>query len=271
MSAYGAPRRRAASPDRCTEIVTPSTLSFPASGGQSAFNVSVKGGCPVTPIAADSWLTVATAGSIITVTAAANTSTTPRTSLVHVRASVVVVTQDATTNLVQNGSFDHDISGWTTEFSVGIGTATWADGGGIIVAPPSTPQGAAQITWQQFGTGNPPGAGYQLDQCVPVSGNTHYTAGASAFIPAGQGSGVVTFGIYEYWNTGCAQHGSIAFHGYRNEQTGLPIGQWFAFQPVITWLSDPRAQSVLVVIGAGGSPAPPFTAYFDDVYVRPAP
>ena len=43
-------------------------------------------------------------------------------------------------------------------------------------------------------------------------------------------------------------------------------GAWFDISTAFATLAS--TQSMLVVIGAGGSPAPPFQALFDDVYVR---
>jgi len=258
-SLVAAPKRRAATPDRCKEIVAPASLSFPSTGGSAAVTVNVSGGCTWSPVVSDSWISATQTAGGISVTAAPNTATTARTALIHVRSTVIVVTQDATTNLVQNGSFDSNIDGWSNRFSGG-GSAGWSGGGGIIVAPPSTPQGVAVITSTQ------PNAGYQLAQCVNINPSTRYEAGTKAFIPSGQASGVINFGVFEYWVPNCDPVGT--FRSMQVVSESSPIGQWF--DNPITWTSNLSAKSVLVIIGAGGSPNPPFTAYFDDVYVRPA-
>lgn len=259
-SLFAAPRRHAVSPDRCTEIVTPAALQFPAAGGHASVSVTVKGGCPLSVVANDSWITAAPAAGGISVDVAPNTSTQSRTGSIHVRSSLVVVTQDATANLLQNGTFDTSIAGWSNEFATGMGSAVWAGGGIIVAPPPATPPGAAQITSTQAGRG------YQLGQCVNVSGNTRYEAGAMALIPSGQPStGVINFGIYEYWAPDCPF--AQGYHGYQVQQPSTPVGTWF--DNTIVWTSNINTKSVYVVLGAGGEPVPPFTAYFDNVYVKP--
>lgn len=244
-SVFAAPKRRASSPDRCTEIVTPATLSFPSSGGQAAVSVSVKGGCPLSPLADASWITTGVSGAIVTVTAAPNPSTTARTALVHLRSSVVVVTQDATSNLLTNGSFDTNLNGWSELYETASGVVSWSNG-------------TAAITSTQ------PGGGYQLVQCVRINPLTKYELGANAFIAAGQSSGSVNLAYFEYPNTNCnvAQNS----HAYKVVSAAGPAGSWFALD--VQWTTASDSQSVLVIIGAGGSPAPPFTANFDDVFLR---
>jgi len=259
-SATATSKRRATSPDRCSSTVTPASLSFPATGGQATVNVTVTGGCTWSPVASDSWITAAPAGSQVSVDVGANIATISRTGLIHVRGAIIVVTQAANQipNLLSNGGFDSDINGWSNAFSAG-GAATWGNPSTVVAPSPSS--GAAQIT------STDPMKGYQLSQCVAVTGGKTYVLGAKVFIPSGQAYGVTNFAAYEYWVPNCDV--SAGYHGRTELSASTPIGTWF--DQTITRFSDFGTKSILVVIGAGGSPNPPFSAWFDDVYLREKP
>jgi len=111
------------------------------------------------------------------------------------------------------------------------------------------------------------GAGYQLSQCVSITGGKQYEAGTKTLIPSGQSAGVTNFAVYEYWVPGCTV--SAGYHGNRIQVAASPIGSWFDHN--VVWNTDFGTKSVLVVIGAGGSSSPPFSAYFDDVFIREKP
>lgn len=209
--------------------------------------VTVAGGCDWSPISGASWIIAAPASGGVSVDVAPNPDANPRTALIHVRGAVVVVTQEANQipNLVSNGGFDNSIAGWSTAFSGG-GSATPSSGTALI-------------------TSTEPRTGYQLSQCVAVTGGKTYEAGVKALIPAGQSAGVVNFAVYEYWVPNCPAPGT-PYHQKRELSAPGPVGSWF--DQSVTWSTDFATRSVLVVIGAGGSPAPPFNAYFDDVYLR---
>jgi hypothetical protein len=246
IPALAASRRHAVSPDRCTEILSPPSLQFPAAGGHASVAVTMKGGCAISPVVSGSWITAAPAAGAVSVDIAANPSSQSRTGYIHVRSSIIVVTQDATTNLLQNGTFDTTIDPWSSARS-NNGSAQWANGTAAITS----------------GTGQ--GVG-QLDQCVNIQPSTPYEAGAKAFIASGQPSGQVSLGFFEYWVPNCSPIG--AYHAYRIFPAGGPIGIWFDITTsTFPWTSDPNAKSVLIAIGAG-SYVGPFTASFDDVYLR---
>jgi all-beta uncharacterized protein len=254
-----ATRRRAAS--RCSEIVSPTSISFPASGGHQFVSVTVTQGCPWSPSTTDSWITAAPAAGGVNVDASANAGANTRTGIVHVRGSLVVITQAANPipNLISNGGFDSGIAGWSDTFSTGMGSAKWSTGGGIIVAPPGPSAGTALIT------SNDVRKGYQLAQCVSVIGGKTYTVGTKTFVPAGQAPGVTTLAIFEYWVPNCPSL-TAPYHGTRNNFGATTTGAWF--DNSLSWSTDFATQSVLVVIGAGFTDSPPFSAYFDDVFVR---
>lgn len=204
----------------------------------------MKGGCAISPVVSGSWITASPATGGVSVDVAPNTSAQSRSGTIHVRSSLIVVTQDATTNLLQNGSFDTSIDGWSAARS-NNGTAQWANGTAAITS----------------GTGQ--GVG-QLDQCVNIQPSTPYEAGAKVLIASGQPSGQASLGVFEYWTPDCSPIG--AYHFHQTPAAAGPIGSWFDL--TWKWTSDPNAKSVLVAIGAG-SFIGPFTASFDDVYLRP--
>jgi hypothetical protein len=245
----GATRRRAASPDRCSAIVSPATLSFTAAGGHAFVAVTVSGGCDWSPVASDSWIMAAPASGGVSVDVPPNAATTPRTALIHVRGAVVVVTQAANQipNLLSNGGFDNSLDGWSNAFS-GAGSVTWTAGTALITSMQTTP-------------------GYQLSQCVSVTGGKRFEAGTKALIPVGQSDGVINLAVYEYWVPNCTV--SAGYHQHPLQAARTPIGPWF--DSSIVWNSDFGTKSILVVIGAGGSFSPPFSAYFDDVFIREKP
>lgn len=221
--------------------------------------MTITGGCAWLPIASDSWIGTAVAGNQLSITAAANNAATARTALIHVRGAVIVVTQEANTapNLVTNGGFDNGTSAWSDAFSgsgsVTIGTNT------PIVAPTPSPT-AALLTW----SGGSP-AVYQLSQCVAITGGKTYEAGAKVLIPSGQSPGVINVAVFEYWAAGCSPIGN--YHQHPAAVASNPTGVWFDAK--LSWNSDFSAKSALVVIGVGGTTAiPPFSAWFDDVFVR---
>ncbi len=241
-----ASRRRAVSTDRCSEIVAPASLSFPAAGGHASVAVTVNGGCGWSPVASQSWITSAPATGGISVDVSANTAVTPRTGLIHIRGSVVVVTQAANQNLLNNGNFDTSVAGWSDTFSTGAGSAVWNSGAALV-------------------TSTDVRKGYQLAQCVSVTGGKKYEVGTKTMVPAGQGAGITTLAIYVYSVPGCPSpnpgyYASIPSYG------GATVGAWF--DNAFAFSTDSAAKSVLVVIGAGLSDSPPFRAYFDDVFIR---
>jgi hypothetical protein len=254
-TAGAASKRRAASPDRCSSTVSQASLSFPSAGGHATVTVSVTGGCTWSPVASDSWISAAPAGNQVSIDVGANSEFTARTGLIHVRGAVIVVTQDANTNLLLNSDFDNGLASWSEAFS-GPGSASVGTTS-VIVSPGPSPT-AALITSTAVRLG------HQLSQCVNIKGGTQYEAGTRALIPPGQSMGVINFVIFEYWVRDCPV--SPSYHASKAVVASSPVGSWF--DSSVSWRSDPNAQSVLIVIGAGGTDSPPFSAWFDDVYLR---
>lgn len=252
-------RRRSVSPDHCLSTVSPASVSIPAAGGHASIAATVTGGCSWSPIASDSWISAAPASGGISIDVAANPSTTQRTGFVHVRSAVLVVTQAGNTNLVSNGGFDNGTTGWSPRFSTGQGSISW--GAGTFSPLPGA--NAVLVTTTE------PAKSYQLDQCINVMRNTRYEVGTKVMIPSGQSSGIAGIAVYEYQVPDC--NAPSFFDSFNRRQTNVdsPIGSWV--DATILFFTDSRTQSFLLVIGAGGTASPPFSAWFDDVYVRPKP
>ena len=246
-SVFAASKRHAVFPELCTAIVSPASLGMPAEGGPAFISVMIYGGCKATAVTSDPWITATpsfsqTTGWVLTVNVAPNKSATPRTGIIHMRSYVIPVTQSGATNLLQNGSFDTDLSGWSTARNHGL--AQWVNGTAVMTSG----EGVAQ-----------------LDQCVNVEPSTRYEAGAKVFIPSGQ-NGVLSLAFFDYSVPNCDPIG--AWQGRQYQQPGSPIATWF--DTTIDWTSNSNAKSVLIAIGAD-SASGPFTATFDDVYLRKTP
>ncbi|HSP14337.1 MAG TPA: BACON domain-containing protein [Thermoanaerobaculia bacterium] len=254
-----ASRRRAASADRCSEILSPASVSVPAAGGHAFVAVTVMGGCSWSPVANQSWITAAPASGGVSIDVGANSATAARSGLIHIRGSVVVVTQAANQipNLISNGGFDSGIAGWSDTFSTGAGSAAWSNASVIVAPGPSS--GTALITSTEVRKG------YQLAQCVTVIGGRTYQTGVKTLVPADQATGQTTLAIFEYHVPGCPSLTAPYFGRIINPGAST-VGTWF--DNTFAWSTDFSTQSVLVVIGAGFTDSPPFRAYFDDVFVR---
>jgi hypothetical protein len=241
-------RRRGVSPDSCSVTISPQTIAFPATGGRATVSVGVAGGCSWIPTPSDNWIAASPVGNVVSVDVQPNAAQTPRSGMVHIRGAVIIVTQAAAaiTNLVTNSGFDSGIVNWTDIYSVGTGSARW-------VAP-----GMAEIVSTQFRSG------FQLHQCVNVEPNRLYEAGTKVLIPAGQSLGNAVFALFPLKVPNCT---NTAYDAPLIVNRNAPAGEWFEINETFRTFSATR--SLLVVIGAGGSDAPPFQALFDDVYLRP--
>ena len=261
MPLAAATRRRSVSPDHCVSTVSPASVSIPAEGGHATVAATVTGGCTWSPIASESWIAAAAVSGGVSIDVAANPSTTQRIGFVHVRSALVVVTQAGNPNLVSNGGFDSGTTGWSPRFSTGQGSISWGAG---TFAPPTAGGANAVLV-----TSTESGKSYQLDQCINVTRNTRYEVGTKVLIPSGQSSGLAGIAVYEYQVPDCnAPLGFVDSFNRRQTNVDSPTGIWV--DATILFFTDSRTQSFLLVIGVGGT-APPFSAWFDDVYVRPKP
>ncbi len=236
----------------------PASLSFPAAGGQANVNVTVTGGCSWSPVAGDSWITASPSGNQVSIGVAANPAAA-RSGLVHVRGAVVVVSQATVPNLLQNPGFDSGLAFWSEAFSH-EGSATVSQSSPVASPGPSP---SAALIISSAG----PVYGHQLSQCVNVTGGKTYESGTRVLIPSGQSAGNINFAVYDYWVPDCT-----ASVGYQNRHilsAYQPTGSWF--DESVTWTPSYDAKSVLVVIGAGASTDPSFSAWFDDLYLREKP
>lgn len=239
--------------------VSPRSIALPADGGSAGVAVTTAGSCVYAPVTAAGWLQLSSGptGAVgFLIQAGANTTGAPRTAIVDVAGFIVIVTQPAAVqNLVVNGGFETSTSGWLQNFSTGTGSAAWANGS--VVASPGG-SGFALLTSTQ------PRAGYQLHQCVNVKPSTTYETGVTVRVPSGQDSAATTiFGIYEVPVADCTDTGFIQS---RQLNFKSPPDIW---TPLTTnYTTTSRAGSLIIAIAVGGANTPPFSAWFDDVYVR---
>jgi hypothetical protein len=77
--------------------------------------------------------------------------------------------------LMENGAFDHEISGWTERpFAVGRGTMEWSP----VDAKAKPDSGSAMISTR--------GGSFGVERCVAVDPSAHYVLRSSVFMPTGQ-------------------------------------------------------------------------------------
>src|ERR1051325_5597149 len=242
-AAQAAPHHRAAGhPSGCSLTIAPRAVELPAAGGSATISVVAQGSCAWSSKANDGWILAndTPSGVVVTVTA----TTQARSGSIDIAGFPVVVTQTAPPNLLTNGSFDHDLSGWSTTYSTGSGFAAWV-------------AGSAQITSTQ------PLTGYQLIQCANVTPGTTIDAGVRVMIPAGQdASGYAVLGVYELLVRDCTN--TAYTNGWRVNVRDT--GAWGPMPQTIPLRLD--TLSVLFVMGGGGEKVAPFRFLYDDAYIR---
>ena len=258
-----AARQRAiASPSgECTMNVSPRTVSVPAAGGSSILAVTSSGRCQWQARANAPWivLTAATTGSVA-FGVTANAETTERIGTIDIGGVIVTVAQAPATALVQpnllsNADFNRDLSDWLAIYSTGTGSAVWSSLDGNSVSG----SGSALLTSTQGGFG------YQLHQCVSITGGKVHEIGARVNIPVGQDpNGVIILGFYPIELPNCdLSQGVLSRH---EPARRLTTGTWVDVTDTVT--TPPTARSALFVFALGGHRTPPFRAYFDKVFVR---
>lgn len=257
--ASAARQRTASHASACTLTIAPRSFIIPAAGGSGTIVVGRSGPCAWTPEPAADWITINTisiSDGVITFTASPNTATSARTSTINIGGVVITVTQPAPEirNLIVNGSFDRDVSGWSPLFSTGPGSGTWSS----LDAHNSPSSGSAAVQSTQGGVG------YQLLQCVNVLPNKLYEYGLTSRIAHGQDpAGRVILGIYEYDVADCNKVG----YNFSAPNTINPgIDTWTPF--LSTFRTSDTAKSVYFVVAAGFHKTPPFTINFDDAFFR---
>lgn len=247
-----------APPSACTLSVSPSTIAAAPTGSSAAITVSANGNCLFDAKTSAGWLVLTRTAQGYTVQIAANAATTARTGTIDVGGYIVTVTQPAgeLPNLLANGTFNTDTAGWLNHFSVGTGSARWATDQAASIAS-GTPQGVAELR------STAARSGYQLHQCIAVRPNTRYDLGARIMIPSGQDSTVsTTLSVFPYSSSDCSGgyiESSIVSYAPQRDS-------WLSVARTIT--TSGAAQSMVFTFSVGGGNAPPYTAYFDDVYLR---
>lgn len=157
-------------------------------------------------------------------------------------------------NLLTNGQFDADLSGWTFPDATPIWSAFDVNG--------------AANSGSAFGTNAQAAAGARvlvLRQCVLVTQPGFYALAASAFTPAGQVDGGLIFSYRARRNSPACSGG--IFNAFGNYMPS--VGQWQRYTSG-TFLQIPAPlapdTTVEVLLGIDKTPAGgSFSGYFDDV------
>ena len=258
-TAGAAARRRAAvPPSACTLSVGPSTIATTAAGGSAGVSIVANGTCLYEAKTTAGWIVITRTAQGLALQIAPNTVTTPRTGTIDVGGYIITVTQAAqeVTNLLVNGTFDIDTSGWLNGYSVGSGLARWAPDQSAEIVSGRT-QGVAELR------STAPRSGYQLHQCAVVQPNTRYDLGARIMIPSGQDSTVsTTLSTFPYSSSDC----SGVYTDSNIVSYAPPRDTWLTVARTLTTSGNTR--SMIVTFSVGGGSAPPYTAFFDDVYMR---
>jgi hypothetical protein len=260
---YGATRHRVTSHvSACQATIAPRAFNVPADGGTGTISVSQTANCRWAPNPTADWITInliSISEGLIVFTAEANPDLMPRTASIEIAGAFVVITQAARVqpNLLTNGSFDRDLTGWATTFSTGTGSAIWSS----LDANGSSTSGSARITSTQAQTG------YQLLECINVEAGKLYEYGVKVRIPSGQDAlGRMIIGVYEYDVPDCNKVGYFSSYSAEVRQ---PFDAWVPYAS--TFPATAVTKSIYLVIAAGGQRTPTFAINIDDAYLRPKP
>ena len=250
-AAAGAHRRAAGHESGCTLTLAPRAIDFPAAGGSATISVTMTPGCTWSSNSGAAWVITNDLPNGVSVTVGPTTQA--RSATIAIGGLPITITQSGVTNLVINGSFDRDLSGWSNIYSTGSGASVWQ----AIDAGGSSSSGSAQITATQALTG------YQLVQCINVRPGVTYDAGVSVLIPPHQdASGVAIFGIYELTVPDC---GNTAYTN-RWQKFASSATSWTTLTQTIPM--QPTTQSIFFIVAGGGAKQPPYVVSYDDAYFR---
>ena len=121
----------------CTVAVSPTALSFPATGGNGTVNVSAPAGCSWQALSNAPWITVTggaqgSGNGTVTFAVAANTGSTARTGTIAVGGQAIAISQagapsaPVVTSVVNGASFQPGIAAaaWISIFGTNLSTTT---------------------------------------------------------------------------------------------------------------------------------------------------
>ncbi|MGA9335114.1 MAG: hypothetical protein WBV39_12615 [Rudaea sp.] len=160
-------------------------------------------------------------------------------------------------NLLVNGDFATDLSGWQFPDA----TPTWSsfDADGAIGS------GSAHGTNAQAGAD---ARVFVLRQCVPISQPGLYVFGASGYTPSGQVAGDLVANYFVTLNSDCSGDTTVNTGGFF-----LPgVDQWQAYTSGTLLNIPPQspfpAMAIRISLGVDKSPAGgSFAGYFDNVFL----
>ena len=166
---------------------------------------------------------------------------------------VALAAPAAAQNLVQNGRFDQNVTGWTHDVEV----ATLAHGAADLHGYAGS--GSLQLTNQVVDDGFP--SATPAEQCVAVGAGTH-TLRAHAFIPSGQSqTGSVYLQLIAFAAPGCT-----SFLGFVAGPAGAAVGSWQKLEQQVTLPVGTASVRLLLAVVKNAQPGQ-VTARFDDVFL----
>ncbi|MBV8516455.1 MAG: BACON domain-containing protein [Acidobacteria bacterium] len=260
---HAAKQRAVRVPSDCSFTLMASADAVPSSGevrvvtveGASATCTSWLAFSPV------DWIVLQPSGSQLFVNIAPNPTQLPRSATLRIAGQPYLVAQDANvvvsppveTSLLVNGHFDHGLEpwGWQDRYPNGPGEALWSteDANGSAAS--------GSILMRSTGTTR----GFQRLQCVDAESGVIYAYGGVVRAASREG-GQEAIAVLEYDQPACG--GDFTRDNENRFRANAPL-TWQRYD--FRFRTGASTRSLLFVI-ASLAAAPPFDAWFDDLYLR---
>lgn len=179
------------------------------------------------------------------------------TTTLTLLASLLAAVPAASQNLLTNGDFATDLSGWETPPLL---PQEWSprDAGG------SSSSGSAKIT-----TTRGQGTGDDIFQCVPVTGATSYTARARALVEPQSEPGEAFLNLNFYSGEGCADPDFLSGAGALDSTSPQLRDAWDTLETSV--VAPASARSARYSLSAhkqtGAMVGTPFVVFVDDAFL----
>jgi hypothetical protein len=176
-----------------------------------------------------------------------------RAAVLSVVVAAIAQSAVAQTNLIQNGSFDDDVSGWQDVTPPGEG---WADSD----AAANPDSGSVRIF--HSGVQN---SGLYVEQCIPVTAGETYTYGASTLLSETLGTSGRSDVDLIFWSVPACEN---LVAGGEPALSTVVTGAWIDLQT--STVAPPGAVAAtltLITVKLSGAPSDRFDVYYDDAFV----
>ena len=256
---------RAAAP--CEFVMTPPSASLPAEGGSVSVTITrTRGSCADVPASLSPWVTLPPSPpstGVLTLNVAANTSIARKTFIAVYHTLFAITQAEApNSNLLRNGGFDRDLSGWGKAHDWEVGSTAWNP----IDHAGDPKSGSALLRIDDGATA------YGISQCVPVVGGATYDMSANVMVPSRQpytGSAdwmmndVMDLEIPTYVSTDCSGQALNASQGYA-WLSPISTDRWFPVKTSVAVTATARSANVIISIFLFNR-KPPFSFQVDNV------